>query len=87
MCITVIIGRTLYGFLVLMTVGDAYYCHWCGLAKVGALIMRTGFWGIVYYNYNKEPPRNSIGNYAGPYTKPPKIPLTAILISLFKRNP
>ena len=22
---------------------------------VGALIIRTGFWGIVYYSYNKEP--------------------------------
>ena len=24
---------------------------------IGALIMRIGFWGPVYYNYNKEPPR------------------------------
>ena len=33
----------------------------------GALISRTGCWGPVYYTYNEEPPRNSIGNYEGPY--------------------
>ena len=29
---------------------------------IGALIIRIGFWGPLYYNYNKEP-QNSIGNY------------------------
>ena len=23
----------------------------------GALIIRIGFWGILYHNYNKEPPK------------------------------
>ena len=34
----------------------------------GALKMRIGFWGPLYYNHNKEPPQNSIGNYLGPYS-------------------
>ena len=33
----------------------------------GALIIRVGFGGPVYYNYTTEPPQNSIGNYLGPY--------------------
>ena len=24
---------------------------------IGALIIATGFWGPLYYNYNKEPPK------------------------------
>ena len=36
--------------------------------NVGALIIRIGFWGPLYYNYDKEP-QNSIGNYLGPYIK------------------
>ena len=24
---------------------------------IGALIIRIGFWGILYYSYNKEPPK------------------------------
>ena len=31
---------------------------------MGALIIRIGFWGPLYYNHNKEPPPNSIGNYS-----------------------
>ena len=27
------------------------------LIKKGALISRIGFWGILYYNYNQEPPK------------------------------
>ena len=26
-------------------------------ANIGALIFRIGFWGILYYNYIKEPPK------------------------------
>ena len=26
-------------------------------ANVGASIIRIGFWGPLYYNYNKEPPK------------------------------
>ena len=29
---------------------------------MGALIIRIGFWCPLFYNYNKEPPQNSIGN-------------------------
>ena len=25
--------------------------------KIGALLIRIGFWGPLYYNYNKEPPK------------------------------
>ena len=36
----------------------------------GAFTIRTGFWGILYYNYNKEPwgRRNNINDYLGPYS-------------------
>ena len=27
-------------------------------ANVGGLIIRIGFWGQLYYNYNKEPPES-----------------------------
>ena len=27
------------------------------LKNIEALIIRIGFWGILYYAYNKEPPR------------------------------
>ena len=26
-------------------------------SNVGAVIIRTGLWGILHYNYNKEPPK------------------------------
>ena len=34
----------------------------------GPLIIRIGFWGILYHNYKQEPP-NKDGNYSnvGPY--------------------
>ena len=35
------------------------------VSNVGALIIRIGFWRIIYSNYNKEPP-NSISDYEGP---------------------
>ena len=25
--------------------------------SIGALVIRIGFWGSVYYSYNKKPPR------------------------------
>ena len=37
--------------------------------NIGALIIRMGFWGPLYYNYNREPPQNSVGNYLGPYIR------------------
>ena len=30
---------------------------------IGALIIRTGFWGPLYYNYTIRNPQDSIGNY------------------------
>ena len=36
--------------------------------NIGALAIRIGFCGPEYYNYNKGTPRNSIGNYLGPYS-------------------
>ena len=27
------------------------------LDTIGALIIRTGFWGALYFKYNKEPPK------------------------------
>ena len=40
-----------------------------GRYSIGALIIRRGFWGPLYYNIIKEPPqkKNSLGNYFGPY--------------------
>ena len=29
--------------------------------------MRIGFWGPLYFQFSKEPPQNSIGNYLSPY--------------------
>ena len=28
-----------------------------GCANIGALIIRIGFWGPLYYKYNKDPPK------------------------------
>ena len=38
---------------------DSKQHHYIGALKIG-----IGFWGILYYNYNKNPPpkKNSIGN-------------------------
>ena len=33
-------------------------------SNIGALIIRIGFCGPLY---NKEHPKNSVGNYSGPY--------------------
>ena len=35
--------------------------------KMEALIIRIGLWGPLYYIYTKEPHKNSIGNFLGPY--------------------
>ena len=37
------------------------------VTDIGAFIIRTGFGGILYKKYNKEPPK-SIGNYLGSYS-------------------
>ena len=42
----------------------------CGIldGNAGACIRGIGFWGpLLYYTYNEEPPKNSLGNYLGPY--------------------
>ena len=36
--------------------------------NIRALIIRIGFLGPLYYNYNKEPPQNSIGKTLSPYS-------------------
>ena len=38
-----------------------------GKLTIGALIIRIGFWGPLYYKYNEGTPKNSIFNYQGPY--------------------
>ena len=55
--------------------------------NIVALIIRIGFWGPLYYNYNKEPTQNSIGkllqvikaliqnSLAYPYRIPERSPL------------
>ena len=46
--------------------GSLGFLSWVGLRgsfSIGALILRIGFWGPLYYSYNKDPPKNSIGNY------------------------
>ena len=36
---------------------------WEGLGlHVGALIIRIGFWGVLYHNCEKQPPPHSIGS-------------------------
>ena len=47
--------------------------------KVGALIIRRGFWGPLYRTYNEEP-QNSIGNYLAPYSTLNPKPLISALI-------
>ena len=34
--------------------------------KIGTLIVRIGFWAVLYYSYNKQP-QYTIGNYSGLY--------------------
>ena len=36
--------------------------------NIGTLMIRIGFWGPSYYNYNKDS-QNNIGNYLGPYSR------------------
>ena len=35
-------------------------------SKTGALIIRIGFWGPLYYNYDREPPK-PYSNHSGPF--------------------
>ena len=41
---------------------------WC--SSIGALIIRIGFWVILYYKCKKEPPK-PYSNYLGPYSTLP----------------
>ena len=36
------------------------------MANIGALIIRIGFWGPLYYTYNKEPLKIGFGTSFGP---------------------
>ena len=40
-----------------------------------ALIIRTGFWGPLYYNYKKEPPKIILVNIKAPIVRPVPINL------------
>ena len=53
-------------------------------SNVGALIIRIGFWGPFYYNYNKGPPI-TIGDYLRPYIIS-QIALGLTILILFRRN-
>ena len=35
------------------------------IVNVGALIIRIGFWGTLYHNYNMELPKRVLGNNEG----------------------
>ena len=37
-------------------------------ANAGALTIRIGFWGPLYYSYNKEPQNSIVANDLGPYS-------------------
>ena len=40
--------------------GALGFLSWVGLRgsfSIGALILRIGFWGPLYYSYNKDPPK------------------------------
>ena len=44
--------------------------------NIGALAIRIGFWGPLYFNYNKDPPQKKIvevinGNYQSRYSTAP----------------
>ena len=40
------------------------------MLNLGALILRIGFWGILYNKNNKQP-QNTMGSKKGPYTIEP----------------
>ena len=44
------------GILMCYSLGAAT-CEYPGVSNIGALISRIGFWGPLYYDYNKEPPK------------------------------
>ena len=37
--------------------------------NIGASIIRIGFGGPLYYNYNNKEPQSSLGIYLGPYIR------------------
>ena len=54
-----------------LNVSDADRICILSQGNIGALIIGIGFWGLLYYSSNKEPPKKTnIGNYyLGPYSK------------------
>ena len=38
---------------------------WCQSYNIGALIIRIGFGGRLYYTYDRQSPKNSNGKYLG----------------------
>ena len=47
------------------------------LTNIGALTLKIGFWGPLYYSYSIRNPQNSIGHDLGPYIQTPQPPLQA----------
>ena len=43
--------------------------------NIGALIIRVGFWGPLYYNYNKDPQNIAWAVLEAPILHPPEYPL------------
>ena len=37
------------------------------MPSIGALIITIGFWGSLYYNYNKEPPKIVLAIMKAPF--------------------
>ena len=44
---------------------------------MGVLVIRIGFWGLLYYTYNKEPPKPYSNDLNKAPTLPPKKPCSS----------
>ena len=66
MIVTAVCFLMLFSSLLFFSITTLVLCR--GALNIGALIIRIGFWGPLYYNHNKEH-QNSIGNYSGPYIR------------------
>ena len=46
-----------FAFGAVGTMQAAARADWMGFINIGAFKIRIGFWGPLYYNYKKEPPK------------------------------
>ena len=60
------LARSYKDISMLMAKGSCEGCVQC--SNIGALMIRIGFRGPLYYNYKE--PQNSVGNSFGPYITP-----------------